>query len=68
MTCDWIATSEQDLELVEATQQAAAVAAYTGNDVILEFLLDMSEVKIDNADTLMAETLLCAAAAGRSRY
>ena len=63
VTCDWIATSEQDLELAEATQQAAVVAAYTGNAVILEFLLDMSKVKIDNADTLMAETPLCAIAA-----
>ena len=30
---------------------------------ILEFLLDMSKNKIDNADTLMAETALCASAA-----
>ena len=63
VSCDWIADEGQDLELAEAAQQAVVVAAYEGHVDILEFLLDMSEVNIDSADTLMAETPLCAAAA-----
>ena len=63
VSCDWVKHQEQDLELAEAAQQAAVAAAYEGHADILEFLLDMSEVMIDSADTLMAETPLCAAAA-----
>jgi len=44
-------------------QQATVAAASCGHEQVLEFLLDMSEVKADMPDTLQGQTGLCSAAA-----
>ena len=62
VSCDWQADGDE-LGLEEAAQQSAVSAAASGHTVLLEFLLDMAEVQVDKADTLMGETALCAAAA-----
>ena len=67
VSCDWVTMMPQDLLLSEACQQAAVTAAYHGHSDILEFMLDMAEVKIDSVDTLMMETPLCAAAAANNK-
>ena len=61
--CEWTTDAVLDLGLNEAVQQATVAAASSGHDQILEFLLDMSEVKADMPDTLHGQTGLCAAAA-----
>ena len=46
VTSDWITDEKNDLSLSEASQQAAVAASRAGHEQILEFLLDMPEVKI----------------------
>ena len=68
VSCDWVTDAINDLGLAEAAQQAMVVAAEKGHEQVLEFLLDMSEVNINRADTLTGNTALCAAAgAGEKR-
>ena len=68
VSCDWLTLPiGQSLTLAEACQQAAVAAAYYGHCDILEFMLDMAEVKVDNVDTLMMETPLCAASAANKK-
>ena len=67
VSSDWLSLSPQELSLEEACQQAAVSASHHGHTDILEFLLDMAEVKVDNVDTLMMETPLCAAAAANKK-
>lgn len=76
VSCEWeagpvtassgICPPQQRLGLREAAQQAAVAAAAAGHLDILEYLLDMTEVRVNVADTLLGETPLgAAAAAGR---
>ena len=67
VSCDWRPLSPQDLDLAEAVQQATVAAAFNGRRVVLDFLLDMAEVMVDSADTLLGETPLSAAAASDQR-
>ena len=61
VNCDWITDEVNDLSLSEAAQQAAVGAAKAGHEQILEFLLDMTEVSVNGADTLSGDTCLVAA-------
>ena len=54
--CEWNTDQVLDLGLNEAVQQAMVAAADKGHEQVLEFLLDMSEVKADLPDTLMGQT------------
>eukprot|EP00095_Tigriopus_kingsejongensis_P002147 maker-scaffold583_size130250-snap-gene-0.13 protein:Tk02147 transcript:maker-scaffold583_size130250-snap-gene-0.13-mRNA-1 annotation:"protein tanc2 isoform x3" len=67
VSCDWITDSVNDLGLSEAAQQAMVIAAERGHELVLEFLLDMAEVKINNSDTLSGNTALCAASGAGQR-
>ncbi|KAJ8680121.1 hypothetical protein QAD02_015908 [Eretmocerus hayati] len=51
-----------DVSREEAAQQAVVAAAAQGHEPVVEYLLDMSEVIIDRADSLVGETALTAAA------
>ncbi|XP_059092196.1 protein TANC2-like isoform X3 [Tigriopus californicus] len=62
VSCDWVTDSVNDLGLAEAAQQAMVISAEKGHEQVLEFLLDMAEVKINHSDTLTGNTALCAAA------
>lgn len=57
LACDWIINSD-DVELAEAAQQALVAASGQGHTEIVEYLLDMSEVKVDVQDTITGETAL----------
>ena len=57
--CEWNTDQVLDLGLNEAVQQAMVAAADKGHEQVLEFLLDMSEVKADLPDTLMGQTGIC---------
>ncbi|XP_067012508.1 protein TANC2 isoform X2 [Anabrus simplex] len=64
LACDWVLRSpEQEVELGEAAQQALVAAAAQGHVEIVEYLLDMAEVKADASDSLTGETALTVAAA-----
>ena len=67
VSCDWTSLPAGELNLAEVSQQAAVVSSHCGNQDILEFLLDMSEVQVDKVDSLMVETALCAGASGGQR-
>ena len=54
--CEWTTDAVLDLGLNEAVQQAMVAAAHHGHEQVLEFLLDMSEVKADQPDTLQGQT------------
>ena len=45
VTSDWITDEKNDLSLSEASQQAAVASSRAGHEQILEFLLDMPEVR-----------------------
>ncbi|KAL0269173.1 UNVERIFIED_CONTAM: hypothetical protein PYX00_006985 [Menopon gallinae] len=63
LACDWVVTRPEDVELGEAAQQALIAAAGQGHSEIVEYLLDMAEVRIDGTDTLTGESALTIAAA-----
>lgn len=67
VSCDWVTDSVNDLGLAEAAQQAMVISAEKGHEQVLEFLLDMAEVKINYSDTLTGNTALCAAASSGQR-
>lgn len=64
LSCDWPADgfSDNELTLSEAAQQALIVAAGQGHAQVLEFLLDMAEVRVNLPDSLRGHTALTAAA------
>ena len=43
--CEWPVRRESDLTLAEAVQQATTLAASNGRTEVLEYLLDMTEVR-----------------------
>lgn len=55
LACDWLVKSEEDVGLAEAAQQALVAAAGQGHVEIVEYLLDMAEVKVDMPDTITGE-------------
>lgn len=68
LACDWVVNGVQessDFEVgrEEAAQQAVVAAAAQGHEPIVEYLLDMAEVKVDRPDSLTGETALTIAAA-----
>lgn len=73
LACDWLVPKTQETESrvsevgrEEAAQQAVVAAAAQGHESIVEYLLDMSEVTVDEPDTLIGETALTIAAANGS--
>ena len=69
VSSDWpVGLTNGSLSLGEACQQCVVTAAYHGHPDIMEWLLDMAEVKVDSVDTLMMETALCAAAANNKLH
>ena len=48
--------------MAEAAQQALVLAAHHGHAQVVEFLLDMAEVRVNLTDTLRGQTALTAAA------
>jgi ankyrin repeat protein len=64
LSCDWPADgfSDNELTLSEAAQQALIVTAGQGHAQVLEFLLDMAEVRVNLPDSLRGHTALTAAA------
>lgn len=52
LACDWLIKGEEDVGLAEAAQQALVAAASQGHVEIVEYLLDMAEVKVDMPDTI----------------
>jgi ankyrin repeat protein len=63
LSCDWPTDGfDGELSLAEAAQQALIVAAGQGHAQILEFLLDMAEVRVNLSDSLRGHTALTAAA------
>ena len=63
LSCDWPADAfDGQLTLAEAAQQALVVASSNAHIQILEFLLDMAEVRINLTDTLHGHVALTAAA------
>jgi ankyrin repeat protein len=68
VSCDWVTDAINDLGLSEAAQQAMVTSSERGHEQPLEFLLDMSEVAVNRADSLSGNTALCVAAgAGQKR-
>jgi len=64
LSCDWPSESFNGrLTLAEAAQQALIVASGQGHVHVVEFLLDMAEVRVNLADTLRGHVALTAAAA-----
>lgn len=67
LACNWAPSLTTNLKLEiareEAAQQAVVAAAAQGHEAIVEYLLDMSEVIVDNSDTLIGETALTIASA-----
>ncbi|KAF7285187.1 hypothetical protein GWI33_011724 [Rhynchophorus ferrugineus] len=63
LACDWILKNKNDVELVEAAQQALIAASGQGHTEIVEYLLDMAEVNADIPDTITGETALTIASA-----
>lgn len=68
LACDWVVKGIQesvDSEVgrEEAAQQAVVAAAAQGHEPIVEYLLDMAEVRVDRPDSLTGETALTIAAA-----
>lgn len=66
LSCDWPSEGfcndgERELSLAEAAQQALIVAAGQGHSQVLEFLLDMAEVRVNLPDSLRGHTALTAA-------
>ena len=66
LSCDWPAEGfcedgERELTLALAAQQALIVAAGQGHAQVLEFLLDMAEVRVNLPDSLRGHTALTAA-------
>lgn len=70
LACDWHSAETDDSEFTidreEAAQQAVVAAASQGHESVVEYLLDMSEVTVDQPDTLIGETALTIAAANGS--
>ncbi|XP_023319029.1 protein TANC2 [Trichogramma pretiosum] len=79
LACDWLTTtttnndgghrrlgSGRNVDRDEAALQALVAAAAQGHEAVVEFLLDMSEVGVDEVDTLLGETALSVAAANGS--
>lgn len=62
LACDWITSTPEDVELIEAAQQALVAASAQGHVEIVEYLLDMAEINPDNQDSLTGETALTIAA------
>ena len=64
LSCDWPADgfSDNELTLSEAAQQALIVAAGQGHAQVLEFLLDMAEVRVNLPDSLRGHTALTGSA------
>ncbi|XP_048506587.1 protein TANC2 isoform X2 [Athalia rosae] len=68
LACDWLVkvargTVDSEVGRAEAAQQAVVAAAAQGHEQIVEYLLDMAEVKVDCPDSLTGETALTTAAA-----
>ncbi|CAH2009763.1 unnamed protein product [Acanthoscelides obtectus] len=65
LACDWPTekTTESDVGLAEAAQQALVAAAGHGHVDVVEYLLDMAEVDADLPDTITGETALTVASA-----
>ncbi|XP_046487873.1 protein TANC2 isoform X1 [Neodiprion pinetum] len=68
LACDWVVkgaqeTADSEVGREEAAQQAVVAAAAQGHEPIVEYLLDMAEVKVDRPDSLTGETALTIAAA-----
>ncbi|CAH0559167.1 unnamed protein product [Brassicogethes aeneus] len=63
LACDWVIKNPEDMELVEAAQQALIAASSQGHVEIVEYLLDMAEINIDLPDTITGETALTISAA-----
>ncbi|XP_021931745.1 protein TANC2 isoform X1 [Zootermopsis nevadensis] len=64
LACDWVLRNpDTEVELGEAAQQALVAAAAQGHTEIVEYLLDMAEVKADAHDILTGETALTVASA-----
>lgn len=64
LSCDWPTESfNGELTLAEAAQQALILASEQAHVQVLEFLLDMAEVRVNLPDSLRGETALTAAAA-----
>lgn len=63
LSCDWPADGfgGPELTLAEAAQEALIVAAGQGHAHVLEFLLDMAEVRVNLPDSLRGHTALTAA-------
>ncbi|CAB0033543.1 unnamed protein product [Trichogramma brassicae] len=76
LACDWLTTknnnghrklgSARNVDRDEAALQALVAAAAQGHEAVVEYLLDMSEVGVDEVDTLLGETALSVAAANGS--
>ncbi|EFX79268.1 hypothetical protein DAPPUDRAFT_319726 [Daphnia pulex] len=64
LSCDWPADgfSDSELTISEAAQQGLIVAAGKGHAQVLEFPLDMAEVRVNLPDSLRGHTDLTAAA------
>ncbi|KAL1461449.1 hypothetical protein WDU94_013348 [Cyamophila willieti] len=62
--CDWVLLGPrgQEVDLAEAAQQALVAAAAQDHTEIVEYLLDMAEVRPDVQDSLTGETGLTMAA------
>lgn len=65
LSCDWpsdgfCSEDAHELTLAEAAQQALIVAAGQGHAQVLEFLLDMAEVRVNLPDSLRGHTALTA--------
>ncbi|KAI5748263.1 hypothetical protein M8J77_023609 [Diaphorina citri] len=58
--CDWVLLGPrgQEVDLAEAAQQAMVAAAAQDHTEIVEYLLDMAEVRPDAQDSLTGETAL----------
>lgn len=63
LSCDWSPrTNSDDIQIVEAVQQALVSACSQGNCEIVEELLEVSQVEIDGQDSVTGETPFVAAA------
>lgn len=64
LSCDWPEEDGTDglISLAQAGQQALIVSAGQGHGQVLEFLLDMAEVRVNLPDSLRGHTALTAAA------
>ena len=63
LSCDWPNEGfDGELSLAEAAQQALIAASACGHSQIVEFLLDMAEVRVNLPDSLRGQTALTASA------